>query len=636
MYDYVATHKRLIMIVLMVLIIPPFAFFGIDSYFRGGPGGGAVARVGDYVISAEEFSRALRDQQDQLRRSADGRIDPAMLDNPELRFGTLETLVQRRLLLESAVRAGIVVSDQHLDQVITQLPEFQDSTGKFSASRAEEILNQQGMRAPEFRARLRQDLLLQQAAGGLTRGGFVPRTVAERLARVTEQRREVAYAVLAPEKYAGQVKLDAGAARQYYDANPGEFRVPEQVRVEYVALSAQALMQEVRVDAAAVKQFYETNRRQFEVPESRQASHIFISVEGGEGGAAKARARANEIYQEVRKKPGSFADLAKKHSQDPGSAARGGDLGFLPRGSMKDVPEFEEALYKLKPGEISPPVESKLGFHIIRLTKVQPAQGKSFDAMRAQIEADLKRQAAMQRFTEMAEAFSNAAYEQSESLKPAAGVAKTAVQTSGWLTRGRAAEAALNNPKLLAAIFSDESLTGKRNTEAVEVAQGVLVAARVIEHKPEGMQAFDTMRAAIEKRLIAREAGRIAAEEGRRLLAQLQQGKPAPVAWSAPQLASIMQTQGMPEVVLRQAFRADVSSLPAYSGVESLLGGYTLVRVSRVQDPGNIPPERVNAVAGSLRQVIGQETITAYVGALRQKVGVSINKEQLEKKSSER
>jgi peptidyl-prolyl cis-trans isomerase D len=303
---------------------------------------------------------------------------------------------------------------------------------------------------------------------------------------------------------------------------------------------------------------------------------------------------------------------------------------------MKDVPEFEEALYKLKPGEISPPVESKLGFHIIRLTKLQPAQGKSFDAMRAQIEADLKRQAAMRRFTEMAEAFSNAAYEQSESLKPAAEVAKTAVQTSGWLTRARAAEPALNNPRLLAAIFSDESLKGKRNTEAIEVAQGALVAARVIEHKPEAMQSFDAVRAAIEKRLVAREAGRIAAEEGRRLLAQLQKGEPALVAWSAPQMASIMQTQGMPEAVLRQAFRADVSSLPAYAGAENLLGGYTLVRVSRVQDPGNIPPERLNAVAGSLRQVIGQETITAYVGALRQKVGVSINKEQLEKKSSER
>jgi peptidyl-prolyl cis-trans isomerase D len=634
MYDFVAKNKKLIQVVLAVIFLP-FAFFGIDQYFRGGMAGQAVARVGDYVISAEEFSRTLRDQQDQLRRAASGRIDPAMLDSAELRSGALETLIQRRLLLESAVRSGMVVGEEQLDKIIAELPEFQDGTGKFSPGRAEEVLRAQGMRAQDFRARLRQDLLVQQTAGSLSRGGFVPRTVAERLARLTEQQREVTYAVIAPEKFAGQVKLDAGAARKYYDANPGEFRIPERARVEYVALSVPALMQQVQVDAAAVKQFYESNRRQYEVPESRQASHILISVDGEES-RNKARARAQEIYQEARKRPGSFADLAKRHSQDPGSAARGGDLGFLPRGTMKDVPEFEDALYKLKPGEISPPVESKLGYHIIRLTNIRPAQGKSFEEMRPRIEADLKKQAAAKRFAETAEAFGNAAYEQSESLKPASEVARTAVQTSGWLTRASAAEGELNNPRLLAAIFSDESLRSKRNTEAIEVMPGVLVAARVIEHKPEGMQPFDGVREALRKRLILREAGRLAAEEGRRLLAELQQGKPAPVAWSAPQMASVMQTRNIPEAVLRQAFRADVSKLPAYAGIENLLGGYTLVRIARVQDAGNIPPERVDAVAGSLRQVLAQETLSAYIGAVRQKIGVTINREQLEKKSGDR
>ena len=635
MYDFVAKNKKLIQLVLFIVFLP-FAFFGIDTYFRGGPGGQAVARVGDYNISGEEFSRALREQQDQLRRAVEGRVDPAMLDNPEMRANVLETLVQRRLLLENAQRMGLVVSDELLDELIAQLPEFQDGSGKFSPARAEELLRQQGMRPQDFRARLRQDLLLQQASGGLARSGFVSRTVAERLARLTEQQREVAYAAIAPEKFASQVKLDAGTARKYYDANPSEFRIPEQVRVEYVALSTPALMQQVQVDPAAVKQHYESNRAQLETPESRQASHIFLSSEGGDEARAKARARANQIYQEARKKPDSFAELAKKHSQDPGSAGRGGDLGVILRGSMKDVPEFEDALFKLKPGEISAPVESKLGFHIIRLTKLQPAQGKSFEQMRPQLEAEVRKQAAARRFAELAEAFGNAAYEQSESLKPAAEVAKTSVQTSGWLTRARASETVLNNPRLLAAIFSDESLRGKRNTEAVEVAPGILVAARVTEHKPESMRAFEDAREAIEKRLTAREAGRLAAEEGRRLLAQLKEGKPAPVAWSAPQMAGVTQTRNLPENVLRQAFRADVSQLPAYAGIENLLGGYTLVRVSRVQDAGNIPPERVDAVAGSLRQVVVQETLTAYIGALRQNVGVSVNKEQLERKAVDR
>jgi peptidyl-prolyl cis-trans isomerase D len=633
MFDFVTKNKRLIQVILAIIFLP-FAFFGIDQYFRGGVSGQAVARVGNYVISTEEFGRALREQQDVLRRASEGRIDPAILDSNDLRARTLEALIQRRLLLEGAQRAGMAVSDEQLKNVIAAEPSFRDETGKFSMARYDQLLKSEGLTPAQFEARLRQDLILRLVADGIAESGFVARSVVERLTRLAEQRREVSHALIGPEKFVGRVKLDAEAARKYYDANPGEFRIPEQARVEYVVLSIAALMQQVQVDPAEVRRFYESNRRQFETAESRQAAHIFFSFEPGADAEAKskARARADEIYQQVRKKPGAFAELAKKHSQDPGSAARGGDLGYLPRGTMKDVPEFEEALYKLKPGQISPPVESKLGFHIIRLTALQPAKGKSFEEMRVKIEADLKRQLAAKRFAELADNFSNTAYEQSDSLNPAAELARTAPQTSGWLTRTRASEPALNNPRLLAAIFSEDVLRNKRNTEAIEVAPGVLVAARVIEHKPEGVRPFEGVREALEKRLALREAGRLAAEEGRRLLEELRQGKPAQVAWSVPQFVGLAEIKGIPEAALRQAFRADVSKLPAYAGVENLLGGYTLVRISRVQEAGNIPPERTDALARNLRQVVGQEALSAHVAALRQQIGVSINKEQLEKK----
>ena len=142
--------------------------------------------------------------------------------------------------------------------------------------------------------------------------------------------------------------------------------------------------------------------------------------------------------------------MAKKHSQDPGSAAKGGDLGYISRGTMKDVPEFEEALFKLKPGEISPPVETKLGYHIIRLTAVQPAQTKGLEEVRGQIEQELRKQLAGEAIRRAGGQFNNVVYEQSESLKPAADLIKTAPQASGWMTRSRAAEPLLNNPRLLA------------------------------------------------------------------------------------------------------------------------------------------------------------------------------------------
>ena len=206
---------------------------------------------------------------------------------------------------------------------------------------------------------------------------------------------------------------------------------------------------------------------------------------------------------------------------------------------MKDVPEFEEALYKLKPGEISAPVETRLGYHIIRLTAVRPAQIEE-PRVRCgrQIEQELRKQLAARRFAELADGFNNVVYEQSESLKPAAELIRTAPQASGWITRSRAAEPLLNNPRLLAAVFSDEVLRNKRNTEAIEVAPGTLVAARVVEHRPETVQPFEEVRAALEKRLALRAAARLAVEEGRRLLGELKQGKSVQVAWSAPQIAS--------------------------------------------------------------------------------------------------
>jgi len=177
MFEYVATHKRLILIVLLVLIIPPFALFGIDSYFRGGETGQAVARIGDYRISQEEFSRALRERQDALQRLVQGQIDPAMLDNPELRYATLDALIQRRLLLESALRSGVVVGDERLQDIISRQELFQEEAGKFSLERYQQFLKSEGMTPVMFESRLRQDIILQQFAGGFAETTIVPRPV---------------------------------------------------------------------------------------------------------------------------------------------------------------------------------------------------------------------------------------------------------------------------------------------------------------------------------------------------------------------------------------------------------------------------------------------------------------------------
>jgi peptidyl-prolyl cis-trans isomerase D len=634
MFDFVATHKKLILIVLLVLIIPPFALFGIDSYFTGRDVGQVVARVGDYAVTQDEFTRALRDQQEGIRRMTKGKVDPAMLDTPELRKATLEDLVQRRLMLDRAVHSGVTIPDARLKFMIGEMPVFRDASGKFSFQRYQEFLRSEGMTPVMFEQRLRQGLVIQAYSSGYGATSFTPRSVVEQVARLTDQQREVSQFAIEIDRYLGQVKPDPGAAKVYYDSNPEEFRIPEQVRVEYVALSVDMLAKQLQVDPAEVKKYYEATRGQFGAEESRQVSHILITADSAAGAEAKQKARekAEEIYKQLQKKPAGFAEVAKKLSQDPGSASQGGSLGSISRGTMKDTPEFEAAAFKLKPGEISPPVETRHGYHIIQVTAVQAARTKPFEEVRSQLEEDLKKQMAARRFSELADPFNNIVYEQAESLKPAADLVKAAPQTSGWVTRSHAAEPLLNNPKLLSAVFSSDAIKNRRNTEAVEAAPGTLVAARVVEHKPAAMQPFEEVRAALERKLALREAGRIASTEGRRLLGELKQGKNVAIAWSPPQSVTRADGKDLADPVRRQAFRMDATKLPAYAGVETLQGTYFLVRVSKVLQPEKIPPERVEEFTDELRQVLAQETLAAYVTSLKQKTDVRINKEMLEKK----
>lgn len=627
MFELIYKHKRLVQVVLAIIFLP-FAFFGVDSYFRSTDASVGVATVAGYRISQGEFNRALRERQEAIQRMAGGRADPALLDSAELRFNVLEALIRQRLLLQRA--AGMAITDRQLQTVIGELPLFQQD-GKFSFQLYDRFLKSQGMTPAMFEATLRQDLILQQVDEAYGGTGFVSRTVVERLARLSEQQREVSLVTIAPDRFLSQVKLEADAVKKYFDSHQDEFRIPEQVRVEYVMLTVESLLAQIPVDAAEIRKYYDEHRAQYEVREERQASHILIGVDATASAEAKQKARvqAEAIYKQVKQNADRFAELAKQHSQDPGSAANGGDLGYFGRGTM--VKAFEDAAFGLKAGEISAPVETRYGFHIIRLTGVKGGQSSLFEEVRGQIEAELKKQRAGRKFSEIAENFNNVVFEQAESLKPAAELAKASPQQSAWITRERA-DAPLNHPKLLPAIFSEDVLKNKRNTEVIEVAPGVLVAARVIERKPAAVQPFDEVSGAIVRKITLQQAGQLAAQEGRAQLEKLRQGKDAQVTWAPPQLVGRADAKGLSEPVLKQAFRADTAKLPAYTGVDNPLGGFALIRITRVVEAEKIAPERQKAFAEGLRQMLGQEEMLAYIASLKQKADVKVSKELLEKK----
>ena len=625
MFDAVRNNKKIVQ-VFLVLIALPFAFFGVES-FRDGGAGVDVAKVGEIKISQQEFQQAVREQQDRLRGQL-GELDPKVLDNPEFRQAILDDLIDQRLLFQEARKRHLFASDDAVRQAIMAVEAFQDN-GQFSQQRYEALLSAQGMSPAGFEAQVRQDLALQQLAGTIGRSGIVSQRVTDKVLALQSEARHVQEFVLPVENYVAKVKLEDGAAKKFYDENTEQFRTPDQAKVEYVVLTPESLA--VEVSEAEIKAWYDGHKERYQQPEERRASHILIAAE--KLGKDKARQKAEEVLREVQAKPAAFAELARKHSDDPGSASQGGDLGFFGRGMM--VKPFEDATFALRDGEVSGVVESDFGFHIIKLTGQHVAREKPLAEVRGEIERELKSSAVARKFAEAAESFSNMVYEQSDSLQPVAEQFKLKIQRSDWIGReANPAAGVLGNAKLLAAVFSDDTIQNKRNTEAVEVAQNTLVAARIAEYQPASVQPLAGLQATIEKLLVNQEAQKLARADGEARLAALQSGTDK-LAWGADKVVSRMDARLLPPQAAPLVFRMDKSKLPGYAGVDLPGKGYALYRLSKVTPGAALDTARRQGLQGQLRSLAAQQEVAMYLSALRARYKVDVNEKALAS-SSER
>ncbi len=614
MFDFVRTHTRLFQGLLVLLIFPSFVFFGVQGYSSFTSESNAkVAQVDGRGITRVEWDAAHQRNVERLRQQMPG-VDVKLLDTVEMRRETLDGIVRERVLLTAADQMNLGVSDERLQRVFITDPQFAALRNP-DGSVNRDLLVAQGMSSEMFAQRLRQDMAMRQVLQGIGGTALAPKAVVDQALDPLLQRRQVQLQRFDAQAYRTKVNPTDADIEAYYKANEALFRAPEQARIEYLVLDQQALKQGVTVPEEDLRRYYAENASRYTAAEERRASHILIKADKDMATAErkKARAKADALLEQLRKAPGQFAELAKKNSDDPGSAERGGDLDFFGRGAM--VKPFEDAVFAMKPGEISNVVESDFGYHIIQLTAQRGGEKRSFDAVRPEIEDEVKKQLAQKRFAEVAEQFTNTVYEQSDSLQPAMDRLKLEKRTATVLrTPAPGATGALASAKFLEAVFGNDAVRNKRNTDAVEVGPNQLAAARVVEYTPARTLPLADVKERVRERLVSEQASALAKKDGQALLAQLQKGDAAALPESA--VIGRAAAQGVPRSVVDAVLGADAGKLPVPVGVDLGEQGYLVARVSQVlpRDPSLANEQNLQ---GQYVQAVANAEMQAYYAALK-------------------
>ena len=632
MFDFIRSHQRLMQLILLILIVPAFAFFGIPGLERMVQGAPGVAKVAGQSISQADLDNAQREQLARMRQTYGTSIDAAMFDTPEARAQTLDSMIGQRVLMMQAQKQSLGVSDRQLQETIAAIPALQEN-GRFSQDRYVSLLAQQGMTPVVFEQRLREDLSLQQINAAIENSVIVPKRVVDRFSAIVSQRRDVRPMVLKLADYTAKVKLAPDAVQKEYDSHTSDFMTPELAKVEYIVLSADALAKQVTVPEADARAFYEANKKRYEVAEQRRASHILVAVakDASDADRAKAKAKAEDLLKKVKANPADFAKLAKQSSDDPGSAVNGGDLDFLGKGAT--VPPFEASLFSLKDKEISDLVQTDFGYHIIQLTGIKPGQVKPFEAVKPEIDAEIGKQLAQKKFTDAAEAFANGVYEQGDTLAPTAQKFGLTVMTADQVARTPTANAdpaaPLANAKLLAAIFSPDSLKNHRNTEAIETSPGTLVSARVLDHKAATVRPLAEVSEIIKAQLTDVEARKLVAEAGKAMLAQLRAGTdadPMKVPGFGPTtVVSRVERSDIPAEAVTEIFRTDTAKLPAYAGTALPSGDYGVYQIAKVSNAPDMDAARRASLTQSIGKQLGTIEFGAYLADLRRRSKVQVS-----------
>ena len=614
MFDFVRTHTRLLQFLLLILILPSFVVFGIQGYSSFSDGANlTVATVAGQAITQGEWDASHQEQVQRVRQQMPN-VDPKLLDSPEARADTLDVLVRQRVLLTAADKLHLVVSNERMQRLFVSDPQFAMLRNADNTIN-KDLLAAQGMSLPGFETRLRQDLSVQLVQSGIVDTVLAAKAPVGQAIDAFLQRREVHFTRFDAKDYLVKASPTDADIDAYYKAHEADFRAPEQATIDYVVLDLAVLKKGIVVPEDDLRKYYAENASRYTTTEERRARHILIKADKAAAPDVKqkAKARAEALLVDARKNPAGFGDLAKKNSDDPGSAAQGGDLDFFGRGAM--VKPFEDAAFAMKTGEIGNVVETDFGYHVIQLEAIRGGEKKPFEAVRAAIEDEVRQQLATKRWAEAAEQFTNTVYEQSDSLQPVIDKLKLEKRTAS-VQRNPApgTTGVLASAKLLEAVFGNDAIKNKRNTDAVETGPNQLAAARVAQHQPARTLPLAEVRDGVRQRLVVSQAEALARKDGEARLAQLK-ADPASGALTGPATVSRAQPAGLSREALEAVLAASADKLPAVIGVVLPAQGYLVARIDRVL-PSELKSEERQALQTQYGQAWARAEAEAYYQAL--------------------
>lgn len=623
----------IVAIFVLGLLAVPFLFFGLDSYMRGVPQD-AVAVVGDAEISASEFQTSFAQYRSRLRQQLGDRYSELETNQPDVRREHLEDMIDQLLLRQYAEELGLRVSDRAIADIIRDIPAFQIE-GQFNPDIYQQSLRGAGETPRSFERSLREDIQTRLIPQAVAESAVVTETEVDRMISLQRQTRRASMIQVPAEQFREQVQVSDADVESYYQDNIDTFTTEERVRLAYVELQPESLIEEASLSEEELRQRYESAQQRYLTPEARRASHILITPAGA-GDSEAAEALAQELSERIAESE-SFEDLAAEYSDDPASAEQGGDLGWIEPEDM--VAPFEDALYGLgESGDVSEPVKTQFGWHLIRLDEIRPPQGMSFEEARPEILEDHLQRQREELYIELSERMVDLVYADDSSLEPVAEELGLEVKDTGWLTRDGAEEGIAANEEVMQAAFSDLVLLDEAVSDPIEIERNHMVAIKVIEHQPAEPRPLDEVSEQIRQRLVAQRSRQMAEERAEALEKRVTSDDATLESLAEAEGLELLSEESLSRRDFQQgpSFLRELFRLPSPGEKPTLhvlprLNGYAVVRLEDVK-PGN-PTEAGESeremMRRQLRSTRTQEALEGLLARLREETDISVVEDRL-------